>query len=326
MDNTGDIVDERIGSDWYADAGGTDIVYSSVTFDLWLNGAGPGSPTWPGGGVSLGSARFVEGLVLTGTADIDGWGRGPELGAGISGKTSLTGNSGKNFLGAGAADDTLDGGAGDDTLQAWVGADSLVGGDGADSLDGGAGIDAMLGGDGNDTYVVDNTSDVTTETNSSTLTGGVDLVQSSVSYALSDNIEKLTLTGTGAVNGIGNSLDNTIVGNQAYNDTSLIGGEGNDSLVGFDGGQTLDGGIGNDTLVGGGGYDVYIVDSLLDVVTEDVGGWFNFNDLIIAKVNNYTLAENVEKLTLFEGAGILNGTGNSLDNTLIGNSLDNRSP
>jgi Ca2+-binding RTX toxin-like protein len=58
------------------------------------------------------------------------------------------------------------------------------------------------------------------------------------------DIENLTLTGTGAINGTGNTLDNIIVGNDGAN--KLDGGLGAD---------TLSGGLGADTVAGGGGDD-----------------------------------------------------------------------
>jgi Ca2+-binding RTX toxin-like protein len=62
------------------------------------------------------------------------------------------------------------------------------------------------------------------------------------------------LKGTGNLNGTGNALNNTLVGNSGAN--SLSGGDGNDFMVGGAGNDTLNGGDGNDTLIGGAGSDI----------------------------------------------------------------------
>jgi len=132
--------------------------------------------------------------------------------------------------------------------------DDLRTGAGNDTLDGGLGADNLVGGTGNDTYKVDNVGDVIVED----LNSGIDSVTSSVSYTLSDNVEKLTLSGT-ALNGIGNALNNTLSGDNMNN--VLIGNDGND---------TLRGGFGSDTLTGGSGADHFGVYSLpsSDTITD----------------------------------------------------------
>ncbi len=186
------------------------------------------------------------------------------------------------------------GGAANASLYGDAGNDSLVGGGGDDLLDGGTGIDTMTGGFGNDTYVVDNASDVVNEA----ANAGTDTIQSSISYTLGANIENLTLTGSGNLNGTGNSLNNIITGNAGNN--------------------ILDGGTGTDTLIGGAGNDTYIVNNTADIITENAS---EGTDLVQSSVN-YTLGANIENLTL-TGSGNLNGTGNTLSNTLTGNSGDN---
>lgn len=109
------------------------------------------------------------------------------------------------------------------------------------------GADTLAGGVGDDTYVIDSIGDVVTENASE----GMDLVQSSISYTLSANVENLTLTGSAVINGTGNVLNNAIIGNTGAN--NLFGGDGTDTLLGGDGNDTLEGGLGNDVLTGGVG-------------------------------------------------------------------------
>ncbi|WP_279653184.1 M10 family metallopeptidase, partial [Pseudomonas morbosilactucae] len=180
--------------------------------------------------------------------------------------------------------------------------DNLIGNDLDNVLDGRAGADIMTGGLGNDTYIVDNVSDIVVET--STLASEIDTVLASVSYVLSANVEVLTLTGRGNINGAGNELDNTLNGNAGNN--LLEGGAGND---------LLDGGAGADTLVGGTGDDTYIVDNIRDEVIELEN---QGHDLVKTSIS-YTLGANIEDGQLL-GSAALNLTGNSLNNTLIGNS------
>lgn len=122
-----------------------------------------------------------------------------------------------------------------------------------DILNGGPGADRMFGGSGNDTYVVDNPGDVVSEG----MDEGVDTVRSSISYTLGANLENLVLTGTSAIDGTGNELNNLLVGNAA--DNVLFGGAGDDTLIGNAGDDLLDGGEGNDYLLGGRGNDTYLL-------------------------------------------------------------------
>ncbi|MFM6251596.1 MAG: furin, partial [Dolichospermum sp.] len=74
-----------------------------------------------------------------------------------------------------------------------------------------------------------------------------DLVNASISYTLTNNVENLTLTGAAAINGTGNTANNVITGNSANN--TLNGGLGNDTLNGGAGADILTGGVGSDIFV-----------------------------------------------------------------------------
>ena len=178
----------------------------------------------------------------------------------------IRGTDADNTLIGYTSSDTIEGGDGDDVIKAGDGNDRVFGGDGddmiwggkgGDRLKGGAGADHMSGGLGSDTYYVDDEGDVVDETGGD----GTDKVISSISFDLGSanvigEVENLTLSGKGSLDGTGNSLDNVITGNAGNND--LAGGNGDDTLNGAAGDDTLDGGAGKDKLNGGDGNDTLI--------------------------------------------------------------------
>lgn len=261
------------------DSGGTDtLVYqSAVGGEIDLNSG-------VGGGSAMGATLYVYnsfGQQLYSYYNI--WiadGTVIENATGGSGADVILGNQVANVLLGGAGNDSITAGAGND------------------SLDGGSGVDTLVGGSGNDSYTVDSLSDVVSET--STLGTELDTVITHLSWTLGSNLEKLTLTGTAAVNGTGNSLANILAGNGAAN--------------------VLNGGTGADKMYGGGGNDTYYVDNLGDLVVDSstVAGQL---DTVNSSVS-FTLGANIEKLTL-TGTAALNGTGNTLGNILAGNGAAN---
>jgi Ca2+-binding RTX toxin-like protein len=265
-----DNVMEGLGGDDYLDGGsGADTMYGGDGNDIYVvDGSGDFVSEDQGGGTDevRSSISFtldvdLDNLTLTGTAAING-----------------TGNALDNVLIGNAGSNTLTGGAGNDTLDP-----------------GSAGTDTLRGGTGNDTYIVTRSSGVTIAENAGE---GTDTVQASVTCTLGSNLENLTLTGSSAINGTGNTLANVLTGNGAAN--------------------TLSGGSGADTLIGGAGNDTYVVDNAGDVVIESAGEGI---DLVQSSVS-YAVGGNVENLTL-SGSSAINGTGNALDNVLTGNSGSN---
>lgn len=95
----------------------------------------------------------------------------------------------------------------------------------------------------------------------------------------------------------------------------LSGGAGNDILRGGDGDDWLFGGAGRNALLGGGGNDTYVVESDRD----DFGSGLDPGIDTVLTYGSLSLSAQQERLTLIGSKGI-NGTGNSLDNQIIGNS------
>ena len=169
----------------------------------------------------------------------------------------------------------------------------ITGGAGRDVLYGTSGVDTLTGGAGNDVYHV-TPGDLVVEA----ANGGIDAVHSSFRRALEANVENLTLTGSGHINGSGNVLANLLVGNAGNN--------------------VLNGGVGADTMRGGSGNDTYIVDNIGDRVFEGLNAGV---DRVQSSVS-FTLGANVENLTL-AGMAHLTGTGNAQANQIVGNAGNN---
>jgi trimeric autotransporter adhesin len=182
-------------------------------------------------------------------------------------------------------------------LLGGEGNDHLLGMAGDDQLDGGSGLNTLAGGVGNDRYIVEDKGDTLVE-----LAGqGVDTVESSIGYMLGDNVENLVLgAAAGSINATGNALDNTLTGNAGDN--------------------LLYGGAGADAMRGGLGNDYYVIDQAGDSVTELAGEGFDTVQSFIST----TLADNVERLVLDPSLLAIDGSGNALDNVLVGNAASNR--
>jgi Ca2+-binding RTX toxin-like protein len=238
----------------------------------------------------------------------------------------LFGNSSVNVLSGGLGNDLLAGMGGDDTMIGGAGNDIYLVDSASDVVmeNPGEGTDivfasvdytlgpnietlgrlvsgdhTVIGGAGDDLYLVDSTSGLVNEN----LGEGNDTVYAVVDYTIGPNIEELVLVeGAGNINGSGNDLNNVLVGNPGSN--------------------VLDGKGGDDTMIGGPGDDFYFVDSTNDLVIENAL-WSEGTDIVFASVD-YTIGPNIERLTLVEGAGDINGWGNDIDyNTLVGNSGNN---
>ena len=132
--------------------------------------------------------------------------------------------------------------------------------------------------------------------------------------------------GAGADNYSGGSMDDTLRGWGGDDTLSglggadvLIGDDGADNLDGGEGNDSLNGGTGADVMTGGNGDDTFFVDDAGDSTIELAGGG---SDTVHASIS-WTLGANIEKLIL-DGAGDIDGTGNSLANVITGNGGANR--
>ena len=200
-------------------------------FQLELVGTGGGNfdvifryetVNWTTGSASGGTGGLGGTVARAGYSTGDGasWYELPQSGneSAILGLETTPGNTGVagyykfSIVSGTSGNDNMQGTAGNDSLYGSSGNDVINGFAGNDVLYGAAGSDRLLGGLGDDTYVVDALDTLVELANQ-----GIDVVQAETSYTLGDNLENLILTGNSSINGTGNALNNTIVGNSSNN-------------------------------------------------------------------------------------------------------------
>lgn len=213
---------------------------------------------------------------------------------GTNGDDVLIGTSGADVMFGAAGNDILIGGDGDDVLEGGTGQDVLIGGAGDDLLDGGDGDDVLIGDE-----IEDDADDAT-----------VPVPEAVVAVGTAHDDVISGGSGDDQIDGAGGH--DVLIGG-AGNDL-MFGGRGRDTLIGGDGNDLLDGGRDRDLMIGGLGDDRYVVDNVGDVVIELAGEGL---DTVETTLRTYVLPDNVEVL-VYAGKGDFAGTGNALDNTIVG--------
>jgi len=289
VDNLNDIIIEDLGPGTGIDSVRSNVLYHSLADNLEYLILGTGAVTGVGNAldntISVSVSSAYNSLFGGAGSDfLQGSASGKNTLNGGDGIDTMVGGSGTDYFVINDASDSIVGGGGLDGIITEIASytlhgsfyylvlgnsittgtgnandNSLTGNSLSNTLNGGAGIDTLIGKSGHDYYIIDTNTDVIIEAAAE----GNDTVSFSgfASYTLGNNLERLVL-GTGAVNGTGNSLSNTLTGNT--NNNSLFGGAGNDSIFGGDGSDTLVGAnrsVKNeiDTLTGGNGADLFIL-------------------------------------------------------------------
>jgi Ca2+-binding RTX toxin-like protein len=319
--NGDDTIDGGTGNDSMQGGQGDDTYFVDVIGDTITEGVSAGIDTVRTGLVTYTLEANVENLRSL-----------------INISHAFTGNALNNAITGGSQSDTLNGGAGNDTLSGGAGADIMIGGTGDDTYtvdntsdtvteDTSAGSDtvrtslnayalgadvenivgtkggggqalvgnaldnmfsdlgganAFVGGTGNDTYMIDNNGDSISEN----LSEGIDSVKTSLNtYTLAANADNLVGTSAGGGQTLnGNALDNLISDEGAAN-----------------------------TMRGGGGNDTFIVETVGDVVTENLNEGI---DTVRTTLASFTLGNNVENL---QGEALTGQalTGSNIDNVIV---------
>ncbi|HEY8381935.1 MAG TPA: hypothetical protein VIL09_07290 [Microvirga sp.] len=251
----------------------------------------------------------------------------------------LTAGSGGSRLDGGLGADTLTGGGGEDWLDGGVGADVMTGDAGDDRLDGGIGADTLTGGAGNDTFMVDGVGDMIVEATD----GGIDTVESSISFTLGSSLENLTLAlEAGNIDGTGNDKNNFIQGTFGRNLINALGGDdqvngaaGNDAIDGGGGNDSLYGGNGDDIVHGGDGDDFVLADDGADLLNGGLGADYlsggygvdtlnggDGNDILAGEFGNDLINGDNGSDSLYGGDGLDTLKGGEGDDTFFGETGD----
>ena len=233
-----DTINGDIGDDVIFDSAGSDLYFLESLGDeireFWVNLTEPGNDT-VAASVDYVLPSFIEALVLTGVADLNG--------SGNIYRNTITGNSGDNILDGLQGGDTLIGGHGDDVYVIDSTFDQVIelANQGIDIIETGV---------------------------SFTLSAFVEqgfLNSAGRNQSLTGNVLGNLLVGNGGMNTL-SGLDGK---------DELRGEGGVDSLLGGAGIDTLDGGSGADQMDGGAGNDLYYVDNGLDAVIELADGGYD---------------------------------------------------
>lgn len=287
-----DMIGGDAGNDTLIGGAGADTLYGGYGIDL-VDYSASAAGVQVDLGTNSGTGGDAQGDVLSLVENVTGTAYDDRM-SGDGAGNLLVGGAGNDTLVGGGGADTLVGGAGNDTYdvenvgdvvteKANEGIDQvnagvsyvlganvenltlygssnidgtgnalnniIRGASGDNVLNGGTGADLLIGGAGNDTYVTDGG-----DTIIEYIGEGNDTVRSSVTYTLGSELENLTLTGSSALNGTGNTLRNILTGNSANNilsglagDDTIYGGAGNDTIIGGTGGDWMYGGDGIDT-------------------------------------------------------------------------------
>jgi Ca2+-binding RTX toxin-like protein len=361
--NGNDRVNGGSGVDFLYGGDGNDILNGGAENDFMYGNAGVDTMRGEIGGDIMfggdGNDTMYGGL----DADVMIGGNGNDIMYGGDGVTVAGVLDPEPAVATALLDDIMNGGAGDDTLYGGGGWDDLHGDSGHDIIDPGAGgialggRDSMDGGHGDDIYIIESALDFANQDIGDTgLTQaqlvnkgagfrqgnglGIDEVRFTQSVAADivlagtnvlgvvqdfTGVERVVIgTGTGAVadrTGVAAiNIDASLAVPGVNVGLEILGNAGANIIVGTAFDDIIDGGLGIDTMEGGIGNDTYLLSEVGDIVVEGVVGG-GTDTVIVNGAFNYTLGVDFENLTLRSTA--LQGTGNDLDNVIIGNASAN---
>ena len=186
-----DALNGEAGTDSMVGGAGNDTYFVNTSADAVFEAQNQGDDLIVSTAEKYTLSKYIETLLLDGTADIHGTGN--------SGDNSIYGNSGKN---------SLDGGGGGDTLQ------------------GGGGADTYIGGGGNDFFIVKNQVSIVEDADS--VKGGIDTVITHINSTLHGGVENMAMalviepSGTSTEGTEGDVANNSSTTGQIFTGSPLV--------------------------------------------------------------------------------------------------------
>ena len=291
-----DTVDGGAGDDLLIGESGDDRLYGGTGTDRLFGGSGN----------DLIEGGYQDDRLFGGEGDdtLDG-GRRNDLLSGGAGNDFLKGSYEDDTLIGGAGDDTLDGGRGDDRLyggegndllRGLIGFNVLFGGAGDDLLRTGSGSDSAYGGLGNDTIVLSDKGGYARGSyGNDEIYIGIGVYPDESTVLGGSGDDKIDLA-TGRNEIFGGAGHDRITSSGAAG-SQLFGGAGGDSITGGGGADLIYGGVGHDTIHGNAGQDTLYGGSGADYLSA------TGDALIYGGHGADTISSGVGRDTVFGGGG-----------------------
>ena len=301
------VLDGKSGADTLSGGKGDDKYYIDNENDKVIERAGEGTDTIYSTTLNNNLGDNLENLYL------------------LNESVVAVGNSLDNVLMGNDIDNTIIGNGGDDQLQGGKGNDTYI-------FDNNDGKDIIIDTDGNNIIELKNIdiSKILISDDNKLYYG--DYQTSSIDFASVNDSTTWIINGTNYTveslreqyaKNVVSEVNTVLEADQktgvlvGYDNITIKGNDLDNTLTGNIGVNTLDGGLGADILIGGAGNDTYKIDNIGDRIIESA----NEGQDTVEVGFDYTLQANVENLILTGSA--IRGTGNALDNDIIGNDQDN---
>ena len=190
------------GNDIVQAGNGNNVIYAGNGDDVVLAGDGNNAIYTGRGNDVITVGKGQNAIFAGGGNDVILAGNGNNLISGGTGDDVIRVGDGNNTVYSGNGNTAVFAGNGDNLLIGGVGTNRFQVGNGDDTLIAGAGSATMIGGAGNDTFVLNNVNDVV-----QAMAGGINTIESSLSFTALANVQNLGGTGSADITLISGTIN-----------------------------------------------------------------------------------------------------------------------